>query len=438
MNSRNIISMIIGLSVLTLVTLGGFIYSGTRYLRGEQASQTPGTVYSSPINRNGENTQISVTKEIIGPITQKGMDTIEIYNIEEGVETLVWINEGTKIMNQYKHHIPFASIEEGQIVNITFDPINKKASQISIQEGTWGNIIEGHDLDKAQGIVVIGKNVYKFNGNTVLIDMNGQRMYSIDEIGDFDSLFIQGINKQIYSMKVQSKQGYIQLMDMPSYKGRLEIDRTRQVLLKDFKDSRLIPLTAGTHNLALYMDSYEPILIPDVQIGSGQTFSLDGTGAKLREYILKVIPNVTEYTLTVDNIEYNPGDEIPLITGTYDVKIEADGYNIYEQEVQIAQDTILRPSLMENTPAEEKEQKQIKAAEAEENAIYTFSVNSIPEEAKIFINGEYKGVTPMRFTLAVGTYHLELEKEGFYKYTTTLLVEAEDAREDYSYILAPE
>ncbi|OON92436.1 MAG: hypothetical protein ATN32_09700 [Candidatus Epulonipiscium fishelsonii] len=438
MNSRKIINIIIGLSILALVTLGGFIYSGIRYMQKDQISSIPGPIYSTQTNKEEETTKISVSKDMIGPVTQKGMDTIEIYNIEEGVETLVWINEGTKILNQYNNHIPFASIDEGQIVNISFDPINKKANRISIQEGTWSNIIEGHDLDKNQGIVMIGKNVYKFNGNTVLIGMDGKRMFSLDDIGDFDSLFIQGINKQIYSIKVQSKQGYIKLMDMPSNRGRLEIDRTRQILLKDVAKSELIPVEAGTHNLALYIDSYEPILVPDVQINSGQTFSLNGTAAELKRYNLQIIPTVKGCTITVDDIEYDPGDEISLIAGNYDIRVEAPGYNLYEQKIQIEQDTILRPSLIKNTPAEEKEIEKAEAAKAEENAIYTFSINSIPEGAKIFINGEYKGVTPMRFTLNKGTYHLELEKEGFYKYTTTLLVEKEDAKEDYSYILAPE
>lgn len=50
----------------------------------------------------------------------------------------------------------------------------------------------------------------------------------------------------------------------------------------------------------------------------------------------------------------------------------------------------------------------------------TLEIYSTPSEAKVYINGEYKGVTPLSLKLELGTYTIKLTKKDYEDYTTTV------------------
>ena len=53
------------------------------------------------------------------------------------------------------------------------------------------------------------------------------------------------------------------------------------------------------------------------------------------------------------------------------------------------------------------------------------AISSSPKTAKIFVNGDFKGVTDLNLTLPPGTYTIELKKDGFSSYKKTLTLKGE-------------
>lgn len=53
------------------------------------------------------------------------------------------------------------------------------------------------------------------------------------------------------------------------------------------------------------------------------------------------------------------------------------------------------------------------------------AVSSSPRAAKVFVNGQLKGVTDLNLTLPPGTYSVEIKKEGFAAYHKTLVLKGE-------------
>jgi hypothetical protein len=51
---------------------------------------------------------------------------------------------------------------------------------------------------------------------------------------------------------------------------------------------------------------------------------------------------------------------------------------------------------------------------------------SSPESAEVFVNGEFRGSTPVRLNLAAGTHTIELRLPGFETWTRELVVVAGD------------
>lgn len=61
----------------------------------------------------------------------------------------------------------------------------------------------------------------------------------------------------------------------------------------------------------------------------------------------------------------------------------------------------------------------------------TLRIKSQPEGAKVYINGTYKGMTPLILELEPRTYSIKLSKDRYENYTTTIEVGANEP-EDYS------
>jgi hypothetical protein len=56
-------------------------------------------------------------------------------------------------------------------------------------------------------------------------------------------------------------------------------------------------------------------------------------------------------------------------------------------------------------------------------------IESEPSDANIFINGEYKGITPLKLQLKEGTYTIKIKKEGYKECTKKITLKAGDSKE---------
>lgn len=54
-----------------------------------------------------------------------------------------------------------------------------------------------------------------------------------------------------------------------------------------------------------------------------------------------------------------------------------------------------------------------------------FAISSTPKAAKVYINGELKGVTDLNITLPPGRYTIEIKKDGYSSYTANLALKGE-------------
>jgi hypothetical protein len=69
-------------------------------------------------------------------------------------------------------------------------------------------------------------------------------------------------------------------------------------------------------------------------------------------------------------------------------------------------------------------QESAPATETSEAAGGVIWLNSHPEDARIYLNGEYFGSTPQRVNLPFGRYHLELKNEGYRRWQAQIELSA--------------
>ncbi|ACX72849.1 PEGA domain protein [Methanocaldococcus vulcanius M7] len=59
----------------------------------------------------------------------------------------------------------------------------------------------------------------------------------------------------------------------------------------------------------------------------------------------------------------------------------------------------------------------------------TIYIESEPSDANVFINGEYKGITPLKLQLEEGTYNIKIKKDGYNEYVEKITLKPGDSKE---------
>jgi len=170
-----------------------------------------------------------------------------------------------------------------------------------------------------------------------------------------------------------------------------------------------ISVAAGTHNVELRLDGYETYRAR-VQIGAGQTGRLSP----------RLQPVATTGTLEIYSTPsgakvYIDGAyrgrtplAISVAAGTHNVELRLDGYETYRARVQIGagQTGRLSPRLVRATPTG------------------TLQIYSTPSGAKVYIDGAYRGQTPLTLTVEAGAHNVELRLDGYETYRARVQIGA--------------
>ena len=78
------------------------------------------------------------------------------------------------------------------------------------------------------------------------------------------------------------------------------------------------------------------------------------------------------------------------------------------------------------TTEENKTETKTEIEKSSEIELSTLSISSTPSDADVYINGEYKGKTPLVIELKPGDYEIKLTKSGYYAFVTTKTLGAGD------------
>ncbi|WP_457631144.1 PEGA domain-containing protein [Oceanithermus sp.] len=170
-----------------------------------------------------------------------------------------------------------------------------------------------------------------------------------------------------------------------------------------------IGLNPGTHDVELRLPGYQTYRVR-VQVRAGQT-------SRVSPRLVRV---VTTGTLSVDSQPsgaevYVAGAyrgrtplNISLNEGTYDVELRLPGYQTYRTRVQVraGQTSRLAPRL----------QPVVTTG--------TLEVYSTPSGAEVYVDGAYRGLTPLVLSIDAGSHDVEVRLDGYGVYQTTVNVPA--------------
>lgn len=102
---------------------------------------------------------------------------------------------------------------------------------------------------------------------------------------------------------------------------------------------------------------------------------------------------------------------VELPSGTHEIVVAKEGYRPYNTTVVL----------------ETGEYKTLYASL--ERIVGKLKVESTPSNAKVYVDGDYIGRTPITYELPPGTYRVKLVLDGYFEYSTTVTVKASDTKE---------
>jgi len=175
----------------------------------------------------------------------------------------------------------------------------------------------------------------------------------------------------------------------------------------DRTDAQVTPYTyqgvlPGTHDIAISLDGYNPYTTT-ITVASGAesvvSAALSQDNSKTSG-TLSVSSDPAGATVTIDGTQAKktPCTYTNLQPGTYSVEIKKSGYISYTKTVAVTSDA----------------DSEISASLNPVTTTGSLTVNSDPSGASIYLNGVYRGISPVHIdTLDSGIYTIKAEKSSY-------------------------
>ena len=243
--------------------------------------------------------------------------------------------------------------------------------------------LENYKLSTGKHSVVVKKNDYQDYKTTVTIEPGKTKKLEVT------------LSKAPGTLKIASEPSGAKVYIGGDYKGKTPLT---------------LNLAPGTYTVKLTMKDYEDYTTT-VTLSPGDVKSLSITlTPKFGSLTVTSEPSGAEVYLDGDYVGTTPLENYKLSTGEHEVKVKKSGYATFTKTITIkpGETTSMKATL-----------PPLKA---------TLKITSEPSGAKVYVNGTYKGVTPLTLNLTPGTYTIKLSKEDHEDYTTTVTLSAEETK----------
>lgn len=427
---RNIIiTSVIGLSTLMIVL---FVVLQT-YLEKHEKQTT--YIVETQIENEVLSTAIELSENKIILVEKITQDKIIGYDIKNKSTFNKLIDKTARVNDAYGNVMPITQIKAGDIVEVDYqngkDHVVGVGKSVDVQSFKK---ISGVTVDKATKQIKISGTSYTYTDETMILNADGS-VSDIGKIGPFDIVSIQELDDIVWSITINKASASLNMVDLPTQNGQIEIDNSRLIQFKDIAEP--IKIIPGEHKIVIKMEGYVTI-IDQLNLDSGQVYEMSLANAEIA--YTKVTPymsvKISDYKIKIDDKIYGPEDEMILQQGTYQVEVIADGYEAWIRQVNLSKDDyklsvalvpIEEESLDENTNSTSNNEAL--------NNSRTIVLNTSPSGAKVYINGAYSGETPYTVTLNNGSYNMLFEKTGYMVYSTTILLDNSNDQTAFLYIL---
>lgn len=335
----------------------------------------------------------NTNKNIIGVLkyidTEK--NTIELIEPNSNKNYILKLTSSSELKDKYENPLSIVEFFKGDIVDFSFDSTNKLIYMKKYENAFLEENVSNFNLDLTNSILKYNGNAFKINKNVLVYKDIIE--YPLEKVSSLDTLNIKGIGNDIYYIEIKKGNGIIKFENKPNLPdATLEIDRD---IFKPLSEINTINIKEGLHKIVIRSGSISPF-VKEIEVTSGNETIIDLTEIQNKRGYLSINTNISDYNLYINEKIELSREPLSLSYGTYNIKIEKEGYQPFNSQVLINKPQV---SLQANLEKFEKLGK--------------LDISSNPTEAQVFVNNAFIGYTPLNYKLPYGTHNIVLKKEGY-------------------------
>ncbi len=349
---------------------------------------------------------------VINNITERNklnltdLDNNKYYSVE---------TSGTSVLKDRSgEHITFAELKVGDVVDVEFETqsnyivnLSKSAKAVDYRN------VDGLSIDDIYQTVTVKNTAFSYDEN-VIVTYKG-KPYEISKITATDKVDLRGYANKIWVIDVKRGHGTINVINKDKIsEGLLEIGNSKFLLLSE---TDTVEVEEGTHKIVVKGKNISPFTT-ELTVDNGKTADLDLGKTDVKKGELYIKCNVDDYVLSVNGRKQEPINPLELEQGDYTIKVEANGYNTWEQKVVIANG-----------------RREIEVELKRDVKLSKLTLKTEPSGADIYINNERIGVSPLDTQIEYGRHNIVAKYAGYNDFNLPITIE--DKEHSYLIIMIP-
>lgn len=404
---------------------------------GQEQETGPDAVYDTGFTPAGTNTYDSADRAVVVR-KEKEEGTITLFNIPTGKNYTLRYDGTTHIRDKHGEAMSMEQIQPGNVVDVTFLKSRKALRTLTLAPEVWTNTVEGNYTINQNGRgITVGKDQYQLADNVMVVSEGGQ--ISLEDINTCDSLYLQGIDRTIYSITIEKGHGYLRLANEEYFIGGwIEVG---QALVRPVEEEMLLVVPEGSYQVLI--SNHGTAGVKNITVERGQEVTLDvgdlkGEEIKRGSVIFALNPVTASVYIDGDKVDTEKAVEMDY--GIHQMIVRAEGYKTITQYVKVGQPYATLDIELEQEESEEgvsgntlsgntlsgNTAGEIPEGSAVVNATGGYHINiTAPEGAEVYYDGNYAGTVPVSLKKEEGLHVVTLRKSGCQTRSFTMQVDAE-------------
>lgn len=357
-------------------------------------------------------------------------NTVTFLNLDLGRKYTLTMDGTTRLYDKYGEGISISQLKRGDIVDVTFLKSKKHLTSMQLSSQAWSYTnVERYEINEARNEISIGSEVYKLTSKTQYLSED--RSIELMDLNASDILSFQGIDNQIFTVRVEKGHGYLRLANDENFIGGwIEIGQSQ---IRQITEDMLLAVPEGSYQVNVTNRGGGGI--KSVVIRRNEETELDVGDLTVPEpqsgvVLFSVTPSTAE--LYIDGTKVDISGPVTLEYGLHQLIARAEGYQSVTQYIRVMQKSTGVNVVLDADGGTEVPMPSADPADTVEN-YYRVYVDA-PENVEVYLDGNYVGVSPCSFRKAEGTHVITLRKTDYE--TRSYTVQIDDTERDLSYSFA--
>lgn len=413
--------------------------TGAKNTQSRESSTAP--IINAPTVPTDLRTELAV-------ITYVDADTkrLSVRTYEDELDYTFYVQEPAFIYTEYGNAMTMAQLNAGNVVDITFDAASSTVKEIHISDEVIRHLaVSDASVNTSYRRITIYNKNYEYSRNVVVV--SGNELITPEQLSTKDVLNLYEKDGKVVSIVVTRGHGYINLTGVDLFVGGYVNIGSESI--KTIEKNMMITVTEGEYKVSVSKDEYYGA--KTVTVNQNQVTTVD-----FSEFVADTVENgnvlfdinVEGANLYLNGKETDYSDGmLTLPVGTYTVRASAEGYENYEQKIEIKADyqkvNINLKKIEESTSAAQQTTTAASTSAAATSGAQTETTTIVSTKNRVYIDGptgaiiyfddSYLGVAPLDFAMVTGQHTFIVVSGTTVKsYTVNLVEGADDVRYDFS------